>query len=165
MARRYPIKCQSAEATSVSVSSLSVWQLQRKQRLMFMSIRRQISLCDEVCESLSICPALTNFGQFQLHGAETQSEPNILAELVDSDGSTSAWIHTFFMNLLLKSLIMFIKDILGPIFLYPILCTVQETSLDYIHTEPWVVLLACCCCLQHKYVRCNCVKMWCGSTW
>lgn len=54
------------------------------------SIRCQINLCDEVCELSSIRPLLRNLGLFQLHGTVTQSEPNTLADPVDSDGSSYA---------------------------------------------------------------------------
>lgn len=43
-------------------------------------------------------------------------------------GSSRGWIHTFFMNLLLQRLSAFIKDILGPTRLYPILRTVEKPS-------------------------------------
>lgn len=84
-------------------------------------------------------------------------------------GSICGWIHTFFMNLLLQRLTVFIKDILGPMFLYQKLRTVQGDWLDYIYTEQWVVLLAGCCFFFFYSVNglgvCNCVEMWCGSTW
>lgn len=43
-------------------------------------------------------------------------------------GSSRGCIHTFFMNLLLQRLSAFIKDILGPTRLYPILRTVEKPS-------------------------------------
>lgn len=127
MARHYPIKCHSAERPSVCQFPVGVTASRQTMTDVEMSIRCQISPSDEVSESPSIKPVLRNFGLLQLHGTVTQSDVNILADLIDSNAPSSAWIHTFFMNLLLKSLIMLIKEILGPTFLYPILRTVQET--------------------------------------
>ena len=127
MPRRYPVKYHSAERLCVCQFLVGMTASRQTMTDAEMSIRCQISLYDEVCESPSIKLVLTNFGPLRLHRTVTQSDVNILADLVDSDAPSSAWIHTFFMNLLLKSLIMLIKEILGPTFLYPILRTVQET--------------------------------------
>lgn len=155
--------CQSSVAVTASGQTASDAQT---------SIRCQINLCDEVCESPSIRPLLRILGAFQLRGAVTQSEANTLADPVDSDGSSYAWIHTFFMNLLLKSLIMLIKDILGPTFLYPILCTIQETSLKKAlhritstHSNELFYKLAAVVYSINRLGVCNCVKLWCGSSW
>lgn len=100
----------------------------------------------------------TNVTLFQLFQWYEVSQ-TFLADLVECDCMSSVWIHAIFMNLLLKSLIMFIKDILRPMFICSILRKVQETLFKkaghwIISTQQWVVLLACCCCLQHKQVRC-----------
>lgn len=90
-----------------------------------MSIRCQINPRDEVC-TIDEAGAEKFWPCFGFRGTMTQSEANILAEGVDSDVSSSARIHTFFMNLLLHTLNVLIKDILGPTFLCPILRTVRK---------------------------------------
>lgn len=90
-----------------------------------MSIRCQINRRDEVC-TIDEAGAERFWPRSGFTGTMTQSEANVLAEGVDSDGSSSAWIHAFFMNLLLHTLNVLIKDILGPTFLCPILRTVQK---------------------------------------
>lgn len=104
-----------------------------------ISIRCQTSRDDEVYHSPLIQLLLRYFWKPQSHRTVTQSELSILSDLVNTNGPSSAWIHTFFMNLLLKSLIMLIKYILGPLFLYPILLTVQEalfkTALHWIKSS------------------------------
>lgn len=92
-----------------------------------ISISCQISPYDDVYQSPFIQPLLRHFWICWSHRTVTQSELNILSDPVDTNGPSSAWIHTFFMNSLLKSLIMLIKYILGVLFLYQILLTVQET--------------------------------------
>lgn len=128
MARRYPVRCHSAERPCVCQFPVGVTAPRQTMTDAEMSIRCQISLCDEV-----LWVAIDKAGTEKI--SDYSSFAGQWHKMMWTFWRTSStamprvlpWIHTFFMNSLLKSLIMLIKEILGPTFLYSILGTVQET--------------------------------------